>query len=163
MKPILKYQFDQLMKQFLLLQEHAVSRTCPYTVGGDYCIRKHLMTIEAYCEETLPMNGDEEIQELLGAIQSEARNLRTEEEATLCGEDAGHTEDLCGWARRRRKDIEPLTLVCELEAETEEAMPAILQPYEMAEEELLETEEEPNGSEAEMQPVAIRQGALRGG
>jgi hypothetical protein len=113
MKPILKYQFDQLMKQFLLLQDHAISRTCPYTAGGDYCIRKHLMTIEAYCEETAPMADEREDQELLGAIQDEAKNLRYQEEAILCGQHGVPSEDLCGWARRRRKDVEPLTLVCE--------------------------------------------------
>ncbi|MBI2850820.1 MAG: hypothetical protein HYX80_07255 [Chloroflexi bacterium] len=113
MKPIQKYQYDQLIKQLLLLQDHAVSRTCPYTVGGDYCIRKHLMTIEGYCEETLPMEGDKADHELLEAIQTEARSLRLEEEMSLCGENVQHAEDLCEWARRRRKDVEPLTLICE--------------------------------------------------
>ena len=59
MKPILKWQYDQIIKELLLLQEHQTDPTCPCETDGEMCVRKHLFTIEAYAEETIPMEDDE--------------------------------------------------------------------------------------------------------
>jgi hypothetical protein len=65
MKPILKWQYDQIIKELLLLQEHQTDPTCPCETDGEMCVRKHLLTIEAYAEETIPMEDDESFRQKL--------------------------------------------------------------------------------------------------
>jgi hypothetical protein len=113
MEPILKWQYDQMVKQLLLLQEHETNRDCPCNSAGEMCDRKHLMTIEAYAEETLAMDSDEGRQEMLQLLADEARERREREEKALCGEDV--PEDLSEWCRHWRKELESVSLVCETE------------------------------------------------
>ncbi len=65
MNAILKYQYDQIIKQLLLLQDYAAMRFCPYSPKGDYCIWKHLLALEAYADETEPMEDDKQRKENL--------------------------------------------------------------------------------------------------
>ncbi|MFW5733908.1 MAG: hypothetical protein ACOCWR_02500 [Oceanidesulfovibrio sp.] len=111
MEPILKWQYDHMVKELLLLQEHASDPSCPCETGGEMCVRKHLMTIEAYAEETTPMEGDEKRSELLQRIGDEARTHRLREEDALCGKDV--PPDLTDWSREWRKRFESLSLACE--------------------------------------------------
>lgn len=129
---VMKYQYDQLIKHLILLQDHAAARTCPYSPSGEMCIRKHLMTIEAYAQETVPMEDNPAYQEKLGDLEAEARNYRLDEEAVLCGEKAQFLEGLGQWARKWRKEFEMHALICELRKSAKEAQEpvekAALQP-----------------------------------
>ncbi len=115
MNAILKYQYDQIIKQLLLLQDHAAMRFCPYSPKGDYCIWKHLLSIEAYADETEPMEDDKPRKENLENLESEARNHRAEEEAFLDGTKTESSAWLEDWARKWRKDLEPLSLFAAVE------------------------------------------------
>jgi hypothetical protein len=42
LKPILKWQYDQIIKELLLLQDHNVDKACPCESDGERCERKHL-------------------------------------------------------------------------------------------------------------------------
>jgi hypothetical protein len=66
MEKILKWQYDQLIKALLLLQEHQADTSCPCESGGEMCVHKHLMEIEAYAQETLPMENNKEYRKKLG-------------------------------------------------------------------------------------------------
>jgi len=109
---LMKYQYEQIIKQLLLLQDHAAARTCPYTPTGEMCIRKHLMAIEAYAEETMPMEEDAEYRNKLEVLEAEARNHRLEQEAVLCGEKEQALEGLEHWARKWRKEFELRAIIC---------------------------------------------------
>ena len=61
MNKILVWQYDQLVKELLLLQDHLADPTCPCESGGEMCVRKHLFTIEAYAGESLSMEENEQI------------------------------------------------------------------------------------------------------
>ena len=112
---VLKYQYEQLIKHLLLLQDHAAARTCPYTPTGEMCIRKHLVTVEAYAEETIPIEGDPAFVGKLEALEAEARGYRLEQEAVLCGDKEQLLEGLDHWARKWRKEFELHALTCELQ------------------------------------------------
>ncbi|WP_029896327.1 hypothetical protein [Desulfohalovibrio reitneri] len=114
MKPILKWQYDQLVKELLLLQEHQANPDCPCDTEGEMCVRKHLMTIEGYAEETGPMEPDGERGEKLRELAMEAREHREREERALCGQDV--SEDLSGWTRGWRKEMEGFSLACDVAA-----------------------------------------------
>lgn len=115
MKPILKWQYDHLIKELLLLQDHASDPSCPCETEGEMCVRKHLMTVEAYAEETVPVDEDDERNELLQRIADEARRHRLRQEKALCGEDA--PPDLTDWSREWRKRFEAISLACGPEPE----------------------------------------------
>ncbi len=112
---ILKYQYEQIVKQLMLLQDHAAARTCPYTPSGEMCIRKHLLALEAYAEETLPMEKDRAYQEKLMALEGEALNFRLDQEKVLCKETEQLLDGMGEWARKQRKEFEMHCLTCELE------------------------------------------------
>jgi hypothetical protein len=126
MNAILKYQYDQIIKQLLLLQDHSAMRFCPYSPKGDFCIWKHLLAVEAYADETEPMEDNKSRKEKLETLESEARSFRAEEESFL---DGTHTEGNLGledWARKWRKDLEPISLYAAIEKEQQpqESQPA---------------------------------------
>jgi hypothetical protein len=114
-EPILKWQYDQMVKELLLLQDHQSDDTCPCSDAGEMCVRKHLMTIEAYAQETVPMEGDAGWKEKLGILAAEAKEHRRREEDALCGKDV--SQDLSDWTRRWRKEFEAHSLACETEAQ----------------------------------------------
>jgi len=118
----LKYQYEQIIKHLMLLQDHAAARTCPYTPAGEMCIRKHLMAIEAYAEETIPMEDNPAFKEKLANLQTEALNNRLDQEGVLCGEKEQALEGLDHWARKWRKEFEMHALTCELAKTAEELL-----------------------------------------
>lgn len=67
-----RFGLEQLKKNLLLLQDHTSSYPCPT------CIKKHLLAIEGYAEETLPMVKDRELKEKLKEIRDWALKKRVE-------------------------------------------------------------------------------------
>jgi hypothetical protein len=121
MKPILKWQYDQLVKELMLLQEHQADPHCPCQSAGEMCVRKHLMTIEAYAQETLAIEEDPRWREKLDQLSIEAEAHRDREEAALCGK--GKHVDILDWSRLWRKEFETYSLACELDATPGETCP----------------------------------------
>jgi len=113
MEPIVKWQYDQIIKELLLLQEHEEDKTCPCQSAEEMCVHKHLMTVEAYAQETSAMETDKAYREKLQSLALEARDHRGQEEKALCGH--GDHEDLIAWARDWRKVFEAYALACDLE------------------------------------------------
>ena len=117
---LLKYQYEQIIKHLMLLQDHAAARTCPYTASGEMCIRKHLMALEAYALETIPMEDEKEYKDKLDNLESEAYIFRLNQEAVLCDENVDFKEGLENWARNWRKEFELHTLTCALSKPAQE-------------------------------------------
>ncbi len=113
MQPILKWQYDQLLKELLLLQEHQTDPTCPCESSREMCTRKHLMLIEAYAQETVPMEENKEFEQKLEKLAEEARTFRRTEEKALCGKQADFPFDREEWPRRWREEFEAYSLSCE--------------------------------------------------
>ncbi len=111
-KPILRWQRDQICKELLLLQGHISDPTCPCKTEGEKCVRKHLLTIEALAQETIPIETSDTRAEELAQLGTEAQELREEEEKSLCGEKPHYKWPIDTWARNWRKKFE--TLACEL-------------------------------------------------
>lgn len=111
MKDILKWQYDQLIKELLLLQEHLSNPSCPCETAGEHCIRKHLYAIEAYAEETIPMESNDEYKLKMEELAIQAESNRRMEEQALCGK--GKTVRIADWARDWRKNLENYSLACE--------------------------------------------------
>lgn len=111
MKPILKWQYEQLIKELILLQDHQTDETCPCESDGEMCVRKHLLSIEAYAQETIPIEESPEYKELLNTLANEAKEYREQEERSLCGEDV--CVELAEWTREWRKQFEAYSLACE--------------------------------------------------
>jgi hypothetical protein len=112
-KPILKWQYDQIIKELILLQGHQVDRHCPCGNMEEMCTRKHLMTVEAYAQETVPMEEDAKYSQLLRELADEARRYRVEEERNLCGDEV--CLELSDWCRDWRKEFEAYSLACEMD------------------------------------------------
>ncbi len=110
MNKILVWQYDQLVKELILLQDHLADPTCPCESGGEMCVRKHLFTIEAYAGESLSMEKNEEYRTKLGKLAGEAKNRRNSEEERLRGEQAQSPANLLEWARDWRKQFEGYSL-----------------------------------------------------
>ncbi|GAB6059800.1 hypothetical protein [Desulfonatronum parangueonense] len=104
--PILKWQYEQLLKEMLLLQSHLTDQDCPCETESEMCVRKHLLIIEAYAQETIPLEKDEEFQTKLQQLAIEAKNKRNVEERKLRGEDQGLAEEDSDWVRGWRKEFE---------------------------------------------------------
>lgn len=121
---LMKYQYEQLVKHLMLLQDHAAARYCPYTPTGEMCIRKHLMAVEAYTQETIPMEKDPAYKEKLETLESEASSNRLDQEAVLCGEKGQFLEGLEDWARKWRKEFELHVIICKPKEGAEEPKPA---------------------------------------
>ena len=117
---LLKYQYEQIIKHLMLLQDHAAARTCPYTASGEMCIRKHLMALEAYATETIPMEDEKVFKDKLSSLESEAYSFRLNQEAVLCDENVEFKEGLESWARNWRKEFELHTLTCALSKPAQE-------------------------------------------
>jgi hypothetical protein len=110
MNKIVRWQYDQLVKELLLLQDHIADPSCPCETGGEMCVRKHLFTIEGLTEETLAMEDNEEYRGKLEKLAGEARDCRNSEEERLGGEQAQSPANLLEWARDWRKQFEGYSL-----------------------------------------------------
>ena len=110
MNKMLEWQYDQVVKELLLLQDHMADPSCPCETGGEMCVRKHLFTIEAYAQESLSMEGNEEYYGKLGKLAGEAKDHRNSEEKHLRGEQAQGPANLLEWARDWRKQFEGYSL-----------------------------------------------------
>ncbi|NLZ92425.1 MAG: hypothetical protein GX922_00170 [Firmicutes bacterium] len=108
MKAILKWQYDQLVKELLLLQEHQTDPSCPCATDGEMCVRKHLLAIEGYAQETMAMEENQLYKNKLQVLATEAQSYREQEEQALRGE-AEHVE-LIKWSRDWRKEFETYSL-----------------------------------------------------
>ena len=111
MKPILKWQYEQIIKELILLQGHEADRTCPCHTEGEECIRKHLLAIEAYAEETIPIEDNRFYREKLSKLALESKEYRITEEKSLCGK--AEAVDITEWCRTWRKEFEGYSLACE--------------------------------------------------
>lgn len=114
MKPILKWQYEQLAKTLLLIQGHGSDPTCPCASEGEACMRKHLMETEALAQETIPIDEDKKHKDDLWTLAEEARALREDEERALCGKNRQQKTDITEWSRKWRKEFEGWSLACEL-------------------------------------------------
>ncbi len=116
MEDILKWQYDRLLKELLLLQDHQADPSCPCESGGEMCVRKHLLSIEGYAEETMPMESSDEYRDKLALLSAEAKERRDREERALLDEDV--PENLLEWTRQWRKEFEAHSLACEGESDS---------------------------------------------
>ena len=110
MKPILKWQYEQIIKELLLLQEHASDPSCPCETENEMCFRKHLFLIEAYAQETLTIEDDDEMNPRLDTLAKEAKEFRRMQEKVLRGENVEFPIELADWARDWRKQFESHSL-----------------------------------------------------
>ncbi len=110
MKPILKWQYEQIIKELLLLQEHQSDPSCPCESDGEMCARKHLFAIEAYAEETIPMEDNETYRQKLKKLAQEAKERREVEEISLKSGHDETTRDFVEWPREWRKEFESYSL-----------------------------------------------------
>ena len=110
MNKILKWQYDQLVKELLLLQDHIADPSCPCETDGEMCVRKHLLLIEAYAEESTSMEENQEYRDKLGTLAVEAKDLRNSEEKHLRGEQKHAPANMLEWARNWRKQFEGYSL-----------------------------------------------------
>jgi len=117
LKPILKWQYDQIIKELLLLQEHSADQSCPCESDGERCVRKHLMSIEALAQETLPMEENQEFKDKLQILATEAKMNREKEEKSLCGKPE-EAPNLVDWTRNWRKQFGAYSLACDLKPAT---------------------------------------------
>ena len=106
MKPILKWQYEQIIKELLLLQEHQSDPSCPCGSDGEMCVRKHLFAIEAYAEETISMEDNESYRQKLEKLAREAKELRVAEESSLRGHSTEVPPNTLEWPRKWRKEFE---------------------------------------------------------
>lgn len=110
MTPLLKWQYEQLVKELLLLQDHLTDPSCPCETESEMCIRKHLLIIEAYARETVAMEKSSAYREDLEKLVQEAREKRKAQERKLLGEANGLSQDHSEWVRGWRKQFEPRSL-----------------------------------------------------
>lgn len=68
--PHLDYTREQIAKNLILLEEHFKNYQCPV------CISKHLLAIEGYAEEGIPMSPDASTTDLFVDTAAWARELR---------------------------------------------------------------------------------------
>jgi len=125
LKPILKWQYEQLTKALLLIQGHSADATCPCESEGEMCLRKHLLEVEALCDETAAIATDEDQKQHLYSLSEKSREIRRDEEAKLCGGESKLDIDLAGWAREQRKYFEHLSLACAVDAGRYEQEPKV--------------------------------------
>jgi hypothetical protein len=60
--PDVRFGLERIKKNLIQLQDHATSYPC------EACIKKHLLSVEVYAEEILPMLKDERMKEQMKAI-----------------------------------------------------------------------------------------------
>lgn len=117
MKPILKWQYEQIIKELLLLQEHQSDPSCPCESDGEMCVRKHLFAIEAYAEETISMEDNDSYRQKLKELAHEAKERRELEEILLRHEHSEIPKDFDEWPRKWRKEFESYSLANDEETE----------------------------------------------
>jgi hypothetical protein len=116
-KPILKWQYEQIIKELLLLQEHLSDPSCPCESDGEMCVRKHLFIIEAYAEETIPMEDNDSYRQKLKDLAHESKERRELEEMSLRLEHSKIPKDIDEWPRKWRKEFESYSLASDEENE----------------------------------------------
>ena len=112
MKPILKWQYDSLVQELLLLQQHIEDPTCPCESESEMCARKHLLTIEALAKETSTIETETSMRDKLLELAEWAREERKEEEKKLCGKEAKPFD--AARIREWRKQFEAKSLPCQV-------------------------------------------------
>ena len=110
MNKIVRWQYDQLVKELLLLQDHIADPSCPCETGGEMCVRKHLFTIEAYAGETIAMEDNKKYRGKLEKLAGEAKDRRISEEGHLRGEQEQLPANLLERARDWWKQFEGYSL-----------------------------------------------------
>jgi hypothetical protein len=126
---MMKYQYDSILDQLILLQLHAESPDCPCSLKGtkqgeigEYCEPKHLRAIVALARESIAMEEDDAKLSYLEKLVIEGSQLLKKMENKLCGkeEDIG---DYMTWARDIRKPLEEICYsgYCSIPSEEEEA------------------------------------------
>jgi len=119
---ILRWQLEHIEVHCRLLQEHAADPTCSCEVDLTNCVRKHLLVIEGYAVETLPMADTEEMTTLLYDLSIAARDMKEKVAASVCGGGDGGDLDLAevaAFGREWAKKVET-GFTCTLPAETVE-------------------------------------------
>ena len=106
MEDLLVWQYEQIVKELILLQEHIADPSCPCETANEYCVRKHLMAIEAYAEETLPMEEDGGFASALEQLAAEAKQLRRDEESLIMSREKDDHPVSSDWPRNWRKRFE---------------------------------------------------------
>jgi len=114
MKPILKWQYEQIVKTLLLIQGHEGDPSCPCASEGETCMRKHFLELEALAQETIPICDDKKHIKELWTLVEETKALREDEERALCGKNRKQTTDVLSWSRDWRKKFEAISLACDL-------------------------------------------------
>ena len=97
-----------------MLQEHSADQSCPCESDGERCVRKHLLSIEALAQETLPMEENQEYKDKLQILAAESKMNREKEEKALCGKPE-EAPSLVDWTRNWRKQFGAYSLACEVE------------------------------------------------
>jgi len=109
---MLNWQLTMLYAQLQLLGDHAGDHErCACEKNdetGEFCIAKHLTAIaEGYCTETIPMTGNGGLKQTLSQIRNGATDLRREYlKAMTAGKEPAYN-DIAGFARDARKELEP--------------------------------------------------------
>ncbi|SDB10030.1 hypothetical protein SAMN05660653_00526 [Desulfonatronum thiosulfatophilum] len=103
--PALKWQYEQLLNEMLLLESHSADQGCSCETESEVCIRKHLLAIETYAQESVPLETDEELQTKLQQLVAESKLKRNAEERKLHGEDHGSAEGESEWVDAWRSQI----------------------------------------------------------
>jgi len=106
---MLNWQYEKLIGQLTLLQEHSIDLTCPCELSNEHekCIPKHLITISSYCYETIPMSESSEVKEKLKQIAGAAEDLKREYLEAKNKNNEPPYNDMAEFARNARKEIEP--------------------------------------------------------
>ncbi len=116
MKPILRWQYNEIEGELALLQGHLSDPSCPCESEGEHCPRKHYMLIKKLATETLPMEPDEERKDKLVEVADQAREFQQLEEQKLCEREVSYPQDPLDWAREQRKLFESILVgACDLE------------------------------------------------
>ncbi|WP_045221863.1 hypothetical protein [Desulfonatronum thioautotrophicum] len=102
---ILKWQYEQLLKEMLLMENHLENQDSSCETEREMCIHKHLLIIEVYAKETIPLETDEDMQAKLQHLAVEAKMKRNAEEKKMSGTDQGLKEDDSEWVRAWRNQI----------------------------------------------------------
>ena len=88
MRPLVRWQLEQLEAECALLQGHAADPSCPCETDTEHCVRKHLLTIEALAKETYPMMENETDKQIMTDLADQARTWRKRVEELTIGSPA---------------------------------------------------------------------------
>ena len=109
---MLKYQYDTILDQLILLQLHAESPDCPCSLQGtrpgelgEFCEPKHLRSIVALARETIAMEEDEARLDYLENLVLEGSELLGKMSDKLCDKEVD-LGDYVTWSRDKRKPLE---------------------------------------------------------